>query len=162
LLHQAAFATATEFKQGEGDVWSVEIRIPYTFVPAQGLWINGVDFGRYRVGIDTAPQQTVLILSDAARVKKRLEQSVLGTFDYWHKVWKETGVIPSGWHTPTVKAGAWTLSDAGGYAHLVNTMALWMIYQDGRREWQIIREQFPASPLPAQPLPASVLKAQGF
>jgi hypothetical protein len=41
-------------------------------------------------------------------------------------------------------------------------MALWLVYQDGRREWKIIREQFPATPKPAPPLPASVLKAQGL
>ncbi len=162
LLHRAAFKAAPEFKQGEGEVWMVEVRIPYTFVPAQNAWINGVDFGRYKVGIDIAPQQTVSIVSEAARVQKRLEQGVLGTIDYWHKVWKETGVIPSGWRTPTVPASGWEISDAGGYAHLLKTMALWVIYQDGHREWEIIREQFPAGSMPAVPLPASVLKAQGF
>jgi hypothetical protein len=162
LLAKAAFKAATEFKQGEGEAWAVEVRIPYTFVPAQNGWINGVDFGRYKVGIDAAPAQTVCILSEAARVQRRLEQSVLGTIDYWYKVWKEAGVIPSGWHSPTVKAGGWVLSDAGGYAHLLNTMALWLIYQDGHREWELIREQFPAGSIPAPPLPASVLKAQGL
>jgi hypothetical protein len=162
LLARAAFNAVAEFKQGEGDRWMVEVRIPYTFVPAQNAWINGVDFGRYRVGVDTAPLQTVNVLSEASRVQKRLEQGVLGTFDYWHKVWKEAGVIPSGWDTPAAKAGAWTLSDAGGYAHLLNAMSLWLIYQDGHREWEIIREQFPAGSMPAHPLPASVRKAQGL
>jgi hypothetical protein len=41
-------------------------------------------------------------------------------------------------------------------------MAFWLIYQDGRREWQVIREQFPRAPKIAPPLPASVLKAQGL
>ena len=162
LLARVSFKPATEFKQGEGDAWMVEVRIPYTFVPGQNAWINGVDFGRYRVGIDTAPQQTVGILSEASRVQKRLEQGVLGTIDYWARVWKEAGVIPSGWDTPTVKAGAWAVSDAGGYAHLLNAMAFWLIYQDGNREWEIIREQFPAGSMPAPPLPAGVRKAQGL
>ena len=86
---------------------------------------------------------------------------VLGTIDFWHKVWQERGIIPSGWHTPTVSASGWEVSDAGGYAHLLHTLALWIIYQDGRREWEIIREQFPTAPKPAPPLPESVLKAQG-
>ena len=38
---------------------------------------------------------------------------VLGTIEYWHEVWKQAGVIPSGWHRDDVKAGGWTLSDAG-------------------------------------------------
>jgi hypothetical protein len=161
LLAVSAFNQAA-FKQGEGEGWIAEVRIPYTFVPAQNAWINGVDFGRYKVGIDTAPQQSVFLLSEAARVQKRLEAGVLGAIDYWNRVWKESGIIPSGWHTPTVKAGPWEISDAGGYAHLIHAIALWVIYQDGRREWEIIREQFPGSPRPAPPLPASVLKAQGF
>ncbi|MEP6668065.1 MAG: hypothetical protein ABJF10_02870 [Chthoniobacter sp.] len=161
LLNVAAFKPDA-FKQGNGDGWIAEVRIPYTFVPAQNAWINGVDFGRYRVGIDTAPQQTVCLRSEAARVQKRLENGVLGTIDFWNKVWKERGIIPSGWHTPSVSAGGWELSDAGGYAHLMHAMAFWLIYQDGHREWEIIREQFPKTPTPAPPLPESVLKAQGL
>jgi hypothetical protein len=140
----------------------VEVRIPYTFVPGQSAWINGVDFGRYRVGIDTAPSQVVTIASEGTRVQKRLEQAVLGTIDYWNKVWKQTGIIPSGCDSPTMKADAWAISDAGGYAHLMSTMALWLIYQDGHREWELIRDQFPDTPIPAPALPAGVLKAQGF
>jgi len=162
LLAKSVFKPQAEFKQGEGEMWMVEVRIPYTFVAAQNAWINGVDFGRYRVGIDIAPQQAVCILSETSRVQRRLEQTVLGSIDFWAKVWKDAGVIPSGWNTPTVKAGGWAMSDAGGYAHLLKAMALWLIYQDGRREWEIIREQFPAGSIPAPPLPASVLKAQGL
>ena len=161
-LLNAAVIKPDTFKQGAGDAWVAEVRIPYTFVPAQNAWINGVDFGRYRVGIDTAPQQTVCIMSEASRVQRRLENGVLGTIDFWNKVWKERGIIPSGWHTPTVPAGGWEMSDAGGYAHLMHTIALWIIYQDGHREWEIIREQFPTAPKPAPALPPSVLKAQGL
>jgi hypothetical protein len=161
LFAVASFKPAA-FQQGDGYGWIAELRIPYTFVPVQNAWINGVDFGRYKVGIDTAPPQTVLVLSEASRVQRRLEAGVLGAIDYWHRVWKESGVIPSGWRTPTVQAGAWELSDAGGYAHLIHALALWVIYQDGRREWEIIREQFPSAPKPAPPLPASVVQAQGL
>jgi hypothetical protein len=161
LLAASAFKAAA-FKQGEGEGWYAEVRIPYTFVPAQNAWINGVDFGRYKVGIDNAPPQTICILSDSDRIRKRLENCVLGTIAYWHRVWEERGLIPSGWHTSTAVASGWDLSDAGGYAHLINTIALWLIYQDGHREWEIIREQFPTVPKPAQSLPSSVLKAQGL
>ncbi|HEY3900941.1 MAG TPA: hypothetical protein VGM54_20185 [Chthoniobacter sp.] len=161
LLSVAVFKPGP-FKQGNGDNWIAEVRIPYTFVPGQNAWINGVDFGRYRVGIDTAPPRTICILSESARIRKRLENCVLGTIDYWHKVWTERGIIPSGWHSPTAPAGAWELSDTGGYAHLIHAMAYWLIYQDGDHEWQLIREQFPSAPKPAPALPMSVLKAQGL
>jgi hypothetical protein len=161
LLKASAFKQDT-FKQGNGDGWIAEVRIPYAFVPAQNAWINGVDFGRYRVGIDAAPPQMIYIVSEASRVRKRLENSVLGTIDFWNRVWKERGIIPSGWHTESVPAGGWEISDAGGYAHLIHAMALWLVYQDGHREWELIREQFPSAPKPAPPLPESVLKAQGL
>jgi hypothetical protein len=161
LLAASAFKAAG-FQQGEGDAWTAEVRIPYTFVPAQNAWINGVDYGRYKIGIDSGAAVTVCLLSEPARIQKRLENGVLCAIEFWHKVWTESGVIPSGWHSPTVPAGSWEISDAGGYAHLINAMALWIIYQDGKREWEIIREQFPDAPKLGPPLPASVLRAQGI
>ncbi len=95
-------------------------------------------------------------------VPARLEKLALGTVDYWHDVWKKIGVIPSGWHRDNVKAGAWTLSDAGNYAHLLHCIAFILMDRDGKAEWQIIRAQSPARPLSAEPLPASVLQAQGL
>ncbi|MDQ3622065.1 MAG: hypothetical protein M3463_06195 [Verrucomicrobiota bacterium] len=151
---------ASSFKPGER--WSAELRLPYSVAPAQSQWINGVDFGRYKVTQNERAAVTILVLSEPERILRRLEHLALGTIDYWHRVWKEAGVIPSGWRSPTVKAGSWEISDAGNYAHLIYNIALWIIYQDGRREWEIIREDFPAQPKPAQPLPASVRKAQGL
>ncbi len=74
-------------------------------------------------------------------VPARLEQLVIGSIDYWHTVWKQTGVIPSGWHHDEAKAGGWTLSDAGNYAHLLHCIAFLLIDRDGKAEWQIIQEQ---------------------
>ena len=95
-------------------------------------------------------------------VPARLERLALGTVDYWHGVWKQTGVIPSGWHRDQAKAGGWTLSDAGNYAHLLHCIAFILMDRDGKSEWQIIQSQKPARPLPAEPLPPDVLKAQGL
>ena len=74
-------------------------------------------------------------------VPARLEQLVLGTVDYWHDVWKQTGVIPSGWHHDEVKAGSWTISDVGNYAHLLHCIAFLLMDRDGKPEWHVIREQ---------------------
>jgi len=145
-----------------GPQWAAELRIPYTVVPGQAPWINGLDFGRYKVFLNGSLAGTMLIASDPLRIRKRLEDTVLGNIDYWHRVWLEAGFIPSGWHSPTTPADSWEISDAGGYAHLMNAIALWLIYQDGKREWQTIRNEFPSDPDPAPPLPESVLKAQGL
>jgi hypothetical protein len=93
-------------------------------------------------------------------VPARLEKLVLGTIDYWHDVWKQSGVIPSGWQRDDVKAGGWTLSDAGNYAHLLHCIAFELMAREGKAEWQLIKA--PAQPIPASPLPDSVLKAQGL
>ena len=153
LLTVSAFA--------EGERWSAEVRVPYSVVPAQSQWINGVDHGRYVIGFG-GKMQTVYFLSSSARVLGRLENLALGSIDYWHRVWQKMGMIPSGLSAPTAKAGAWEISDAGNYAHLIQTIALWLIYTDDKHEWSIIRDAFPNEPHAAPPLPASVLKAQGL
>ena len=153
LLAASAFAG--------GERWSAEVRIPYSVVPGQTQWINGVDHGRYIVGC-AGKFQTVYFLSSSARVRSRLENLALGSIEHWHRIWKQTGIIPSGTSAPTAKAGAWEISDAGNYAHLIQTFALWLFYTDDNREWTIIRDTFPKEPRPAEPLPASVLKAQGI
>ena len=153
LLAASAFAN--------GERWSAEVRIPYSVAPAQGQWINGVDHGRYLVSCE-GKSEIVYLLSSPERIRRRLENLALGSIDYWHRVWKQAGMIPSGWSAPTAKAGEWEMSDAGNCAHLIQTIALWLIYSADQSEWKIIRDNFPRQPLPAPPLPASVLKAQGI
>lgn len=95
-------------------------------------------------------------------VPARIERVAVGSIDYWHGVWKEIGIVPSGWHRDNVKAGGWVLSDAGNYAHLLHCIAYVLMARDGKPEWQIIQERAPKQPMPAAPLPASVRKAQGL
>jgi hypothetical protein len=95
-------------------------------------------------------------------VPARLERLALGSIDYWHGVWKEAGIVPSGWHRDENKAGGWAMSDAGNYAHLLHCIAYVLMARDGKPEWQIIRERAPKEPLRAEALPESVLKAQGL
>ena len=147
--------------RAEGARWSAEVRIPYSVVPGQAPWMNGVDHGRYIVG-SNGKSQTVYFLSSAGRVRLRLENLALGSIDYWHGVWQRTGIIPSGTSAPTASAGAWEISDAGNYAHLIKTIALWLIYTADQREWMLIQQDLAKDPRPAPPLPASVLKAQGL
>ena len=95
-------------------------------------------------------------------VPARLEKLALGSIDYWHDVWKQLGVIPSGWHRDDMKANSWLLSDAGNYAHLLHCIAFILLDCDGKAEWQVIQSQAPAKPLLCEPMPPSVLKAQGL
>ncbi|MFP4057717.1 MAG: hypothetical protein ACLF0G_12695 [Candidatus Brocadiia bacterium] len=154
LLHVARFQ--------DGEPWAAELRIPYTVVPGQAHWINGVDHGRYEVSIHGGEPRVVYMLSKPARIVRRLEHAVLGTVDTWHRAWKELGCIPSGYRSRNLTVEGWELSDAGNAAHLVKTIALWLIYLEGTSEWELIQARFPDQATPAPPLPDSVLQAQGL
>ena len=145
----------------DGERWGAEVRIPYSVVPEQAQWMNGVDHGRYIVGCN-GKAQVVYFMSSDERVRHRLENLALGSIDYWHRVWKRSGSIPSGLSAPTAQAGTWEMSDAGNYAHLIKTIALWLIYTADQREWTIIQKEFATEPRPAPLLPETVLKAQGI
>ncbi|MBE3070835.1 MAG: hypothetical protein IMZ66_11430, partial [Planctomycetes bacterium] len=155
LLYRAAFVA--------GDPWAAELRVPFGVVRGQAHFINGLDHGRYEVRVGGGPAQTVYLLSEPSRIIDRLEALALGTIATWHDVWKKTGIIPSGYHpVEDRRVMSWEISDAGNYAHLIHAIALWMIYQQGQSEWEIIRRDFPKQPLRAPPLPDSVLRAQGL
>ena len=160
-VNDRAAKLLTVSARAEGARWSAEVRVPYSVVPGQAQWMNGVDHGRYIVG-SNGKSQVVYFLSSAGRVRQRLENLVLGSIDHWHGVWQRTGIIPSGTSAPTANAGAWEISDAGNCAHLIKTIALWLIYTADQREWMLIQQDLAKDPRPAPPLPASVLKAQGL
>ncbi len=154
LLSRSAFAA--------GDPWTAELRVPYTAVPPQARWINGVDHGRYDVTIGESTV-TVYLLSKPERIIRRLERLALGTIDNWHEVWEDSGVLPgaiqSGSREPTPH---WGTSELGGYAHLITTIAMVLLDRSGTSEWEALDERFPAEPRPAPTLPASVLDRLGL
>lgn len=87
---------------------------------------------------------------------------VLGTIETWAGVWQETGVLPSGCRSPKARVSRWGLSDAGGYAALIQAIALWLMYRGGTNDWELIRAQAPAAPLASHPLTPGVIAAQGL
>jgi len=155
LLHRAAVFDRRP--------WTGELRVPLAAVPGQAHFVNAVEHGRYTVRVNGGRAQTVYVLSRPERIVRRLEAVALGTIETWHGVWKRLGVIPSGWHVQDSKrVPSWELSDVGHYAHLVKTIALWLLYREGKAEWKVMREQFPEKCHPSRPLPRSVLAAQGL
>jgi hypothetical protein len=154
LLHEA--------KCTAGNAWIAEIRLPYTFMRGQAAWINGVENGRYTLTVN-GESKTLYLLSEPARVVKKLEAVILGTIDTLARISEEQGGgIPSGYHPdPKRKVRSWEVSDSGNIGHVISTVALWSIYQQGKNEWEILKANFPAKPMPAKPLPAEVLKLLG-
>ena len=137
-------------------------RIPYTVVPGQMQWINGVEHGRYTVVINDAQEQVFYMLSEPERIVRRLEAMALGTIETWYGIWHELGCIPSGYRGPNLRVDSWELSDLGNYAHLIKAIALWLMYQEGTSEWELIQQQLPSQPRVASSLPDGVLEMQGL
>jgi hypothetical protein len=144
----------------EGNRWTMELRVPYTVVPGQRHWINGIDHGRYVIQLGDLPEQTVYMLSSPERIVRRLERYVDGAIDTWTNIWNELGIVASGYRGTNASSKHWEISDAGNYAHFIRLLALREIDRQGKSEWQIIREREPKSPIPLTPLPGSVLQAQ--
>ncbi len=143
-----------------GKTWTAELRLPYTFVPGQRRWINGVDHGRYTVCLQAGKPAGLYLLSKPQRIIARMERLALGTVRTWHAVWKGKGYLPAAWRPRGRTPGNWDLSENGGYAHLVHTIALLLIDRAGTAEWTRAAAQAPETPIPVR-LPPTVLKAQG-
>jgi hypothetical protein len=141
----------------------IELAIPYTVVPGQKPWMNGVENGRYAISLNgaTGSEQVVYMLSSGQRIIEHLEADVVGTIETWHSIWKSHGLIPSGITSldPAATHG-FAISDAGNYAHLIRSIALLLIDRQGTSEAELIAEQTPTRPIPFKPLPASVIESQ--
>lgn len=146
--------------RGPGQRWS--LRLPYSHNPGQRTWLNGVECGRYRLTLADRPPLLLVCASSPRRVLRRLEAGVLGTIATWEAIRRESGVLPGAVADPRSAAGGESASAAGTYAHLLKTIALWLLYRDGQSEWQAIAAQTPAQPLVTPPLPLTALQAQGL
>ncbi len=66
-------------------------------------------------------------------VKRSLQRELAGGLRTWQAIFKEKGYIPTGIGTGT----HWDhFSDSGGYAHLIAAGAQWLMYLEGKRDWE--------------------------
>ena len=109
------------------------VDVPYSFVKGQKLWANGVEHGRYsvQVGDDT---RNLYIASREKQVKAWLEWELAGGLRTWEAIFDEMGYIPTGIGT----GQHWDrFSDSGGYAHLISAAAQWILYLEGKSDWEV-------------------------
>lgn len=68
-----------------------------------------------------------------------LEREVGGGLRTWQAVLDEKGYIPTGIGCNTTLPGVkWDeFSDNGGYAHLISACAQWILFGEGRRDWEL-------------------------
>jgi len=117
---------------------SFKVTLPYTVAKDQKLWMNGVEHGRYslQVGNET---RNFYLASREETVKAWLEYELGRGLRTWEAIFKEKGYIPTGLGAGDVLAGVpWErLSDSGGYAHLISAAAQWLLYLEGKKDWEV-------------------------
>lgn len=71
-------------------------------------------------------------------VKAWLEQEVGGGLRTWQAIFKEYGYVPTGIGAQNSAIGVPKdeFSDTGGYAHLISAAAQWVLYQEGKADWE--------------------------
>jgi hypothetical protein len=129
-----------------GDGTGFEIIIPYTVTKGQKTWANGIEHGRYSIQVGDAVRNFYLA-SPEAQAKEWLERELGRGLRVWDAVFRQYGYIP----THIGRNAFWDgLSDSGGYAHLISAGAEWLMYMDGRNDWEVHRVPQPGEGAPAK------------
>jgi len=129
LVHEA------EIVFGDGG-FNFEVRLPYTILKAQKEWANGIEHGRYSLRVGEAVRNFYL-LSTEQQAKESLLKELVGGLRTWQQIFKEKGYIPTGIDAGPVADTEWdNLSDVGGYAHLIAAASQYLLYLDGKFDWQ--------------------------
>lgn len=114
--------------------FAFELRIPYAVVKHQRPWMNGVEHGRYSVGGGKDDRANFYLASSEEQVKAWLEHELAGGLRTWEAVFDELGYVPTGIGT----GPQWDhFSDTGGYAHLISAAAQYVLYLEGKNDWDV-------------------------
>jgi hypothetical protein len=125
----------------------VEIQIPYQIYRPQGDWMTAVEHGRNRVVLrcrggvaaETEASQNVYFLSDADRIKRRLQTFVEETIVNHAEILDRQGWLP--YAIADKSSDPFTrLSFSGAYGHLIHTIAQYQLWQQHRRDWDAKRD----------------------
>ncbi len=74
-----------------------------------------------------------------ADVKAWLERELGCGLRTWQNIFKEHGYIPTGIGCQSALPGVAkdVFSDSGGYAHLITAASMWLMYLEGKRDWEM-------------------------
>jgi hypothetical protein len=119
--------------ESKTDGSTFEITLPYTVVKDQKSWANGLEHFRYTIASGDAKRNYYLASSEE-QVKTALLRELGEGLRTWRAIFDEKGYIPTG------DGAGWSqFSDAGGYAHLLSAASQWLLYLDGKRDWDVHR-----------------------
>ncbi|MBI3854505.1 MAG: hypothetical protein HY293_02310 [Planctomycetes bacterium] len=108
-----------------------EIRLPYTVVKEQKAWANGLEQFRYTISSGEA-RRNFHLASSEEQVKTALLRELGEGLRTWRAILDEKGYIPTG------DGAGWSqFSDAGGCAHLLSAASQWLLYLEGKRDWEV-------------------------
>lgn len=133
--HDGLEVVSSGASSGHGGKLEFEVEIPYTVNKDQTLWANGIEGGRYSIAVGDKIKN-ITLASDEAQVKAALERELGCGLRTWNAIFQQYGYIPTG-----IDAGAgWEkFSDSGAYAHLTSAAAQWILYREGKSDWQVHR-----------------------
>jgi hypothetical protein len=108
-----------------------DVTLPYTVVKDQKPWANGLEQYRYTVAVGDATR-TFYLASSEDQVKEALTKELGEGLRTWRTVLDEKGYIPTG------DGPGWNqFSDTGGYAHLISAASQWILFLEGKRDWEV-------------------------
>jgi hypothetical protein len=117
----------------DGQGLKFDVSVFYGVVTDQPTWLNGIEHGRYSIQVGDAVRNFYLA-SEESQVKEWLKYELAGGLRTWQAIFREYGYIPTG-----IEAGAnfQNFSDSGGYAHLISAASQWLLYLEGKRDWEM-------------------------
>ena len=119
--------------KADADGMGFDLLLPYTVTKGQKPWANGIEHGRYSIQVGDAVRNFYLA-SREDQVKAWLEREVGQGLRVWDAIFRQYGYIP----THIGRNPFWDgLSDSGGYAHLISAGAEWLLYLDGKNDWDV-------------------------
>jgi hypothetical protein len=119
----------------EDEPASFELVLPYTVVKEQKGWANGLEAGRYSVGVGEA-RRNFFLASSEEQVKRALRRELAGGLRTWEAIFASKGYVPTGLGVNKEWDG---FSDSGGYAHLIAAAAQYLLVLQGKQDWRLHR-----------------------
>jgi hypothetical protein len=119
-------------------VTRASVSLSRTVAKGQVPWANLVEHQLCTL-ILNGEQKPLHFASYERHVKLVLEHELGRGLRTWQALFKEQGYLPTGLGAGGMGGGyAWDdMSDAGGYAHLISAGAQWLLYLEGKRDWEI-------------------------
>jgi len=115
-----------------------EIRLPYTVVKHQGEWATGIEHGRYSIRAGQASRNLHLV-STEQQVQAWLRRELVEGLYNWNRLFRQFGYIPNAYGANVNRfAGVRhdKISENGGYAHLITAAAQYLLYLEGKNDWE--------------------------